>query len=126
LRLYPEFDLVIFPSLHDTGGYTVLEAMANGLPVLCLDCGGPAMAVGEGRGLKVPLGPRSGVIESLAAGLRRYDRERSLLAAHGEAARQFVRQTYAWDTKGLRMSEVYRDTVRRSAAARRPASGRQA
>ena len=41
--LYDEHDLFLFPSLHDSGGTVVLEALARGLPVLCLDLGGPAL-----------------------------------------------------------------------------------
>jgi glycosyltransferase involved in cell wall biosynthesis len=35
----------IFPSLHDSGGMVVLEALATGLPVICLDIGGPGSIV---------------------------------------------------------------------------------
>jgi glycosyltransferase involved in cell wall biosynthesis len=44
-RLYPQFDLFALPSLHDSGGMVALEAMSFGLPVVCLDLGGPARAV---------------------------------------------------------------------------------
>jgi glycosyltransferase involved in cell wall biosynthesis len=36
---------LLFPSLHDSSGNVVLEAQANGLPVICLDLGGPATLV---------------------------------------------------------------------------------
>jgi glycosyltransferase involved in cell wall biosynthesis len=36
-----EADVLVFPSLHDEGGWTVAEAVAMGLPVVCLDRGGP-------------------------------------------------------------------------------------
>jgi glycosyltransferase involved in cell wall biosynthesis len=42
LGMIPQFHVFLFPSLHDSGAFAVLEAMANGLPVICLDCGGPA------------------------------------------------------------------------------------
>ncbi len=32
---------LVFPSLHDSGAMVVLESLAAGLPVLCLDLGGP-------------------------------------------------------------------------------------
>jgi glycosyltransferase involved in cell wall biosynthesis len=41
LDLYGEVDLFMFPSLHDSSGNVVLEALSRGLPVVCLDLGGP-------------------------------------------------------------------------------------
>jgi len=41
LELYAQADLFVFPSLHDAGGTVVLEALSRGLPVVCLDLGGP-------------------------------------------------------------------------------------
>ncbi len=107
LRLYREFDLVVFPSLHDTGGYTVLEGMANGLPVLCLDCGGPALAVREGCGIKVPLGRRAQVVRGLAEGIRFYNEHRGLLVTQAPTARAAVLDHYDWGIKGRRMHEIY-------------------
>jgi glycosyltransferase involved in cell wall biosynthesis len=40
-ELYQKNDLFLFPSLHDSGGMVVLEAMINGLPVLSFNLGGP-------------------------------------------------------------------------------------
>lgn len=36
-----EADVLLFPSLHDEGGFVIAEAMATHLPVVCLDRGGP-------------------------------------------------------------------------------------
>ena len=41
LDLYREADLFLFPSLHDSSGNVVLEALSRRLPVVCLDLGGP-------------------------------------------------------------------------------------
>ena len=46
-------DVFLFPSLHEEGGWALVEAMANGLPVVCLDRGGPG-AVTVGRRVIVP------------------------------------------------------------------------
>lgn len=43
--MYSANDVLLFPSLHDSGGTVVLEALAHGRPVICLDLGGPAIAV---------------------------------------------------------------------------------
>ena len=123
LRLYADYDLFFFPSLHDTGGCAMIEAMFNELPVLCLDCGGPAVAVGQGCGIKVPLGPRSKVIAGLAEGIRCYAQNRSALAKHGRAARQAILRDYDWDMKGEQMNQCYQEAVARCRAERGQRSG---
>jgi glycosyltransferase involved in cell wall biosynthesis len=107
LKIYSDYDVFLFPSLHDTGGYAVIEAMANELPVICLDCGGPAVAVTAESGIKVPLGPRRKVIEDLAAAIRLYAQNRALVGSHGKAAREIVLNDYDWDKKGAKMHERY-------------------
>jgi glycosyltransferase involved in cell wall biosynthesis len=44
-------DFLLFPSLHDSGGFVVLEALCHGMPVLCLDLGGPKEIVSLDSGL---------------------------------------------------------------------------
>ena len=46
-KIYQTSDLFLFPSFHDSGGFVVLEAMAYGLPVICINQGGPSNIVGE-------------------------------------------------------------------------------
>jgi glycosyltransferase involved in cell wall biosynthesis len=48
-----------FPSLHDSGGMVVLEAMDAGLPVICLDRGGPGSMVDSSCGVVVKTGSES-------------------------------------------------------------------
>jgi len=43
----------VFPSLHDSGGMVVLEALAAGLPVVCLSLGGPGSIVTSSCGIVV-------------------------------------------------------------------------
>lgn len=119
LKTYPEFDVMLFPSLHDTGGYAVIEAMFNELPVICLDCGGPAVAVRDGCGIRVPIISRRQVIEDLAAAIRRYDGDRQLLLAHGKAARESILENYDWEKKGDQMNEVYEQVLTNEAKTER-------
>lgn len=111
LKLFSDFDAFIFPSLHDTGGYAVIEAMFNELPVICLDCGGPAVAVQENCGFKVPVDSPGRVVAGLAAAIRKYSDDRALLLAHGRNARARVLDYYDWDRKGGQMSECYTRAV---------------
>jgi glycosyltransferase involved in cell wall biosynthesis len=44
-ELYSQMHCFVFPSLHDSSGNVVLEALSFGLPVVCLDIGGPVTLV---------------------------------------------------------------------------------
>ncbi|MDO9712571.1 glycosyltransferase family 4 protein [Paracraurococcus lichenis] len=56
--LYDRHDLMLFPSLHDSGGMAALEALSRGLPVLCLDLGGPGLLVTDECGVVIPTAGR--------------------------------------------------------------------
>lgn len=47
LYYYQSCGVMLFPSLHDSSGNVVLEAMSCGMPVVSLDCGGPAVVLGR-------------------------------------------------------------------------------
>lgn len=51
--VYQKHHLLLFPSLHDSGGMVVLEAMSNSLPVVCLDLGGARVTVDDSCGYKI-------------------------------------------------------------------------
>jgi glycosyltransferase involved in cell wall biosynthesis len=53
LKLYAEFDVFFFPSLRDSGGFVILEALQQGLPVVCFKLGGPGVIVNESCGVAV-------------------------------------------------------------------------
>lgn len=48
------YTALVYPSLHDSGGLVVLEALSNGLPAICLDLGGPGVLVKASCGIVVP------------------------------------------------------------------------
>jgi glycosyltransferase involved in cell wall biosynthesis len=57
--LYGSHDVFLFPSLHDSSGSVVLEAMAYGLPVVCFDLGGPGVLVTDRSGIVIPTTDRN-------------------------------------------------------------------
>jgi glycosyltransferase involved in cell wall biosynthesis len=72
LAAYGAYDLLLFPSLNDSSGNVVLEALAGGLPVVCLDLGGPAQIADGSCGRIVPVAERSQaqVVSGLADALQ--------------------------------------------------------
>lgn len=54
INLFKHYTVLVFPSLHDSGGSVVLEALSKGTPVVCLDLGGPGIIVNASCGVVVP------------------------------------------------------------------------
>ncbi|MGH1419378.1 MAG: glycosyltransferase family 4 protein [Hyphomicrobiaceae bacterium] len=67
-KVYREHDFFLFPSLRDSGGTVVVEALSNGLPVVCLALGGPNEIVKSycGRSVSVENGDEQDVVNRLA------------------------------------------------------------
>ena len=69
-RAYAAADALVFTSLRDTSGNVVLEALGQGLPVICLDHQGVADIVTPACGLKVPVTTPRAAIAGIAAAIR--------------------------------------------------------
>jgi glycosyltransferase involved in cell wall biosynthesis len=109
LEKLSECDVVVHPSLHDSGGWVCLEAMAAGRPVICLDLGGPALQVTEETGIKVPALSPEQVVRDLADALYKLASDPELRSRLGHGARKRVEEHFNWDTKGLFMAKLYEE-----------------
>ena len=83
-------DVLLFPSLHDSGGWVTLEAMAAGRPVICLDLGGPALRVTEATGIKIPAINPEQATADITAALGRLATDQAHLAELAQAGRQRI------------------------------------
>lgn len=97
LQTYPSYDLFTFTSLHDSGGAAVLEALAHGLPVVCLDLGGPNTMINENCGHVIKTHDRTQVqvITELTAVIQKYVDNRDGLQRLSTGALARVR-TLTW------------------------------
>lgn len=111
LRRLQEAHVLVHPSLHDSGGWVCLEAMAAGKPVLCLDLGGPAMQVSDDAGMRVDARTPDQVIRDLAECMQRLARDSGLRRQMGQAGRARVRERYLWDRRGKEYGELYRSVA---------------
>ncbi len=88
-------DVLLHPSFREGWGGAVLEAMAHGLPVVCLDWGGPGFIVDNNSGIRVPVGgSRREIVEGIAAALERLH-DPSLRQHLGNGARERVRDHFS-------------------------------
>ena len=52
-NFYRTHGIFLFPSLHDSAGQVLLEAMSFGMPVICLDLGGPGEMISKEIGISI-------------------------------------------------------------------------
>jgi glycosyltransferase involved in cell wall biosynthesis len=105
--------ILLHPSLHDSGGGACLEAMAAGLPVVCLNLGGPAVIVTEETAFMVPAYRPEQAIRGLADALDHLVQNSALRLRMGKAAQERARQSYSWEMKGRLWARLYRNTAGR-------------
>jgi glycosyltransferase involved in cell wall biosynthesis len=107
-----ESDVFLFPSFRDGGGAVVVEAMASGIPVICLDTGGPGFHIQDEWGIKIePKNPEY-VIDEMAKALERLYLDKDLRLRLGQAARKRAEEFYLWDRLGDRMQEIYEEALK--------------
>ncbi len=106
LELLSEVHALVHPSLHDSGGWVCLEAMAAGRPVICLDLGGPAMQVTEETGFRVAATSPAVAITGLANAMRALATDLALRSRMGAAARERAR-AFAWAQRVRQVADWY-------------------
>jgi glycosyltransferase involved in cell wall biosynthesis len=104
-------DVFLFPSLRDGGGAVVVEAMACGLPVVCLDLAGPGLHIRDGYGIKVRSGRPDTVAAELAAALGRFWCDPGLKDRMGRAAMERAASFYEWGRLGEKLRGIYDDAL---------------
>ena len=107
-RLYREHDVFVFPSISETFGHPMAEAMACGLPVVAADTPVNREVCGDAALYFQPLS-----VESLMECLRRLDGEPALRADLTARGRQRVISSFTWDSHVDRLIEIFRDVAGR-------------
>ena len=105
--------VLVHPSLHDSGGWTCLEGMAAGLPVICLDLGGPATQITQETGINVPAPDPDRAVQGLAEAIVRLAGDPQLRSRLGQAGQKRVREVYDWDVKGQFFAQLYEGILAR-------------
>ncbi len=107
VKIYFEHDVVVGPSLYESGGYMVLEGFQQCRPAIVLDVGGPALSVDESCGIKVEIGCGKDVVSGLASAMRYYSRHSDDIISHGRAGYRKLQNSYVWEKKAQVMRNIY-------------------
>lgn len=97
----------LFPSLRDGGGAVVVEAMAAGLPSICLDIGGPGFHASPEWGFKIAPGAPEGVAAKMAAIMESLHDDEGTRLKLAAACLRRAADYYTWQRHGERVRELY-------------------
>lgn len=111
LKKLAECYVLVHPSLHDSGGWVCVEAMAAGRPVICLDLGGPALQVTEETGFKIPARTPEQAVADMAGAMAKLARDPHLRRRMGEAAQRRAKEEFSWEGRGEEIARFYREVL---------------
>lgn len=106
-EIYAQADVFVFPSLRETTGTVLFEAMANKLPVVALNQNGARLIVENDCGILVDPNDPRGVVQGLADALRDLIENSEKRLAMGERAFQKLAERYTWEAKAAATAEMY-------------------
>ncbi len=107
LQVMADCDVFVHPSLHDFSPTVCIEAMAAGLPVVCLDLGGPSIQVTDETGIRVLAQNPDQAVKDLAQAMVDLAHDRDRRSAMGHAGQRRVREHYHWGVRGRLYSRLY-------------------
>ena len=100
-------DVLIHSSFREGGSWTILEAMAHGVPVICQDRAGMKDMVTSECGTKIAAATPDELVEGLAASLGRYYRNPETILTQGETGQERVKSRYSWGRIASMIDDVY-------------------
>jgi len=112
--------VLVHPTLHDSGGWVCLEAMAAGKPVICLDLGGSAELVTDLTGIKVAAKNPEQAVSDMARAMTLLATNPDLRHTMAMAGRQRVCDEYIWEKKGDRLDALYASVLSTAPASASP------
>jgi glycosyltransferase involved in cell wall biosynthesis len=111
LAMMRQCDVFLFPSLRDGGGAVVVEAMAAGRPVICMDLAGPGLHITPECGIKVTARSPREAIELMAQALETLHKDEELRLKMGHGGRLRAEQNYSWAHLGERLLKIYQEAL---------------
>lgn len=99
--------IYLLPSLRDSAGITLAEAMLAGCVPIVADCGGPGRIVTEECGYKAPVSSLGAVIDEISKAILHLDQNRGVLRNKGLAAAQRILSKFSAENYRVTVNSVY-------------------
>ena len=105
-------DVLIHASFREGVSWTILEAMAHGVPVICQDRAGMRDVVTDLCGQKIAAATPNELIEKMSVALQAYMAEPALVERQGLAAQARIRGQYQWHQVAERIDAAYQEVAK--------------
>jgi glycosyltransferase involved in cell wall biosynthesis len=100
--------IYLLPSMRESVGLTMMEAMLAGCVPIVADCGGPKLIVTEDCGYKVLVSTINGMAEKIADIILMIERDRRILSERGPLASKRISTTFAEENYLNTVNTIYR------------------
>lgn len=111
LSLMREHHVLALPSIREFGGGVVVEAMAQGLPPVVADYGGPAELVGNDDGVKVPFEDAASLTTNFRRAITDLVGKTDVLRRLSAARLAKARTHFDWDAKARQIVRLYQQCI---------------
>ena len=106
-KIFEKFHAFIHPSLHDSGGFVLVEAMAAGLPCIAPNLGGSAIIVDESSGFKIDAIHPSQTIEELSKAMTAI-LDKDTWYRKSASARLRIKDNFVFESQNIFYDRLYR------------------
>ena len=100
-------DVFALPSLREPAGIAVLEAMATGLPIICIDEGGPMYNIKNDCGIKISLTTKDEIIKRISDAIDLLYNNKEKRVSMGRAGIDNIECNFTWDAVTKKMLNIY-------------------
>ncbi|HTB83451.1 MAG TPA: glycosyltransferase [Candidatus Sulfotelmatobacter sp.] len=111
LRELGETHVYLLPSMRETVGLTMLEAMLAGAVPVVADNGGPRVTVTPECGYKIAVTEPRQMAQEIADAITAIDRDRKIISEKGRAASRRVAENFTEEKYRRTVDTVYRSVV---------------
>lgn len=116
MNRFGQMDAFLFTSVRDTSAGVNLEAMAHGLPIICIAHQGVADTTDDACAERVKPGTIEVTVQALANSIIRLAENTTRRQQMGLAAATRAKNAFSWDEKFDRMVKVYENVIGRKSA----------
>lgn len=104
-----EYRGLLFPSLAETNGIVIQEALAIGIPIVCVDWGGPAVLTTEQTAIRIEPKSEAYVVEQLALHMTRLAEDPDQAARLVDAGVASARESFRWPAVAQQWMTAYKN-----------------